>query len=81
MQDEFNESNHPKVIVYLSLLLKLLTICQTPACGAAIDQENITKTFNGACLTLKYSCNNGHDFVVGHIFEMLIVKPHHLQLN
>ena len=54
----------PKVIVAVDLLMKLFLICQIPGCGSAIDQESVLKTYNGACLTIRGNCNDGHDFIV-----------------
>ena len=44
--------------------MKLFLICQIPGCGSVIDEDTVEKKFNGACLTVKGHCNDGHDFTV-----------------
>ena len=65
LQDSAKE---PKVIVYISLLLKLFAICQTQACGAAIDPSNIQTYERGACLVVHGVCNNHHSFKVNILY-------------
>ena len=64
-----DSSGEPKVIVYVSLLLKLFTICQLEACGASIDPSNIETYMRGACLTVSGTCNNNHGFKVSMFID------------
>ena len=66
-----DSSGEPKVIVYVSLLLKLFTICQLEDCGASIDPSNIETYRRGACLTVSRTCNNNHGFEVNMFVEEL----------
>lgn len=68
-----DSSGEPKVIVYVSLLLKLFTICQLEACGASIDPSNIETYRRGACLTVSRTCNNNHGFKVNMFVEYEII--------
>jgi hypothetical protein len=51
---------HQKVLVYLSSLLTLLSICRVPNCGSLVSQENMKISRNGAMITVHSTCNNNH---------------------
>ena len=63
--DEFGDCcdsplDAPKVIVFMSSLLVLLSICKQPQCGSAVERENMKVVRNGAMIRVHMVCNNNH---------------------
>ena len=49
-----------KVIVFMSSLLSLLSVCKEPNCGSVVDRENMKIVHNGAMIRFLKVCNNIH---------------------
>ena len=49
-----------KVIVFMSSLLSLLSVCREPNCGSVVDRENMKIVHNGAMIRVHMVCNNNH---------------------
>ena len=50
----------PKVIVFMSSLLSLLSVCKEPGCGSCVDRENMKVVTKGAMVRVHMLCNNNH---------------------
>ena len=50
-----------KVIVYLTSLLQIFSICRTVNCGSCVEQHNIKVIPNGAMIKVKTLCNDHHE--------------------
>ena len=49
-----------KVIVFMSSLISLLSVCKEPNCGSVVDRENMKIVHNGAMIRVHMVCNNNH---------------------
>ena len=49
-----------KVIVFMSSLLSLFSICREPNCGSYVERENMKVVLNGAMIRVHTLCNNHH---------------------
>ena len=49
-----------KVIVYMTSLSSLLSVCRRPNCGSIVEKENIRVVKKGAMLRVHTLCNNSH---------------------
>ena len=49
-----------KVIVFMSSLLSLLSVCKEPNCGSVVDKENMKIVHNGTMIRVHMVCNNSH---------------------
>ena len=54
----------PKVIVFLSALLALFSVCRVAGCGKAVDSGNIGIKYKGGCVKITATCNANHVFEV-----------------
>ena len=52
----------PKVIVFMSSLVSLLSVCREPCCGAVVDKENMKIVHSGAMVRVHTVCNNNHSY-------------------
>ena len=50
----------PKVIVFMSSLLSLLSVCREPDCGSAVDRDNMKIICSGAMVRVHMVCNKSH---------------------
>ena len=49
-----------KVIVFMSSLLTLFSICRVPSCGSFVEKDNMRIVRNGAMIRIHTTCNNHH---------------------
>ena len=54
----------PKVIVFVSALLTLFSVCRVAGCGKAVDSSNIGVKYKGGCVKITATCNANHVFQV-----------------
>ena len=58
MGDSYLDS--PKVIVFMSSLMSLLSVCREPNCGAVVDKDNMKIVHSGAMVRVHTLCNKNH---------------------
>ena len=58
--DSKAESSDQRVIVNMSCLFTLLSVCRRPECGTLVERENIKVVRNGAMVRIHTLCNNSH---------------------
>ena len=63
-KDDNDSIESPKVIVFLSALLTLFSVCRVAGCGKAVDRGNIEVKYKGGCVKITATCNANHVFQV-----------------
>ena len=59
-EDDTDPISAWKLIVWISCLMQLFTVCREPGCGALVDKNNIKTRMKGAFLSVDATCNSGH---------------------